>query len=191
MSEVTRYDITEDVTTGVVDITPVPNSMEGRYVSYEDYAVLQQNLELATLTHDYQQDQINYWNDISRQQAEENVALQQKLDEVLAENVSLKSILEAARSVADNSHGISGWHLNGDVAEWDEILPEINEVETPATDAILNEVRAEGAMAARNHIRKTLTAFHYEHHGVVAECADMAEMVADELRTGSKEGGEE
>lgn len=47
MSEVTRYDLTEDVSTGVVDITPVPQSMEGRYVSYEDYAAMQQRLDAA------------------------------------------------------------------------------------------------------------------------------------------------
>lgn len=84
---------------------------------------------------------------------EDYTALQQKLDAVLAENVALKSILEAVRGVADNSHGISGWHLNGDVAEWDEILPEINDVETPATDATLNEVRAEGVEMFAAHQR--------------------------------------
>lgn len=34
---ITRYDLTEDVATGVVNITPVPERMEGRYVAYEDY----------------------------------------------------------------------------------------------------------------------------------------------------------
>ncbi len=47
MNEVTRYDLTEDVSTGVVDITPVPESMEGRYVSYDDYEALQQQLTNA------------------------------------------------------------------------------------------------------------------------------------------------
>lgn len=37
---IARYDLTEDCTTGKVDITPVPETMEGRYVSYEDYAAL-------------------------------------------------------------------------------------------------------------------------------------------------------
>ncbi len=51
--------------------------------------------------------------------------------------------IEAVRSVADNSSGIAGWHLNGDIATWEEILPEINDIETPATDAFLAEVRAQ------------------------------------------------
>lgn len=38
---IARYDLTEDCTTGKVDITPVPETMEGRYVSYDDYAALE------------------------------------------------------------------------------------------------------------------------------------------------------
>ena len=37
MTKVTRYDLTEDVITGHIDITPVPENMCGRYVSWEDY----------------------------------------------------------------------------------------------------------------------------------------------------------
>lgn len=40
MSEVIRYDLTEDCETGKIDITPVPGNMDGRYVSYDYYAVL-------------------------------------------------------------------------------------------------------------------------------------------------------
>ncbi|AZF94563.1 hypothetical protein HOU72_gp32 [Pectobacterium phage Khlen] len=36
-NEVTRWDLTEDVATGIVDVTPVPHSMGGRFVTYEDY----------------------------------------------------------------------------------------------------------------------------------------------------------
>ncbi|EFH8186196.1 hypothetical protein GI322_18540 [Escherichia coli] len=59
-----------------------------------------------------------------------------------AENAAMHETIEAVRSVADNSSGIAGWHLNGDIATWEEILPEINDIETPATDAFLAEVRA-------------------------------------------------
>ncbi|HCA7477692.1 TPA: hypothetical protein MX401_002527 [Escherichia coli] len=61
-----------------------------------------------------------------------------------AENAAMHETVEAVRSVADNSSGIAGWHLNGDIATWEEILPEINDIETPATDAFLAEVRAQG-----------------------------------------------
>ncbi|HGX5445082.1 TPA: hypothetical protein ACNE2W_003483, partial [Escherichia coli] len=60
-----------------------------------------------------------------------------------AESAAMHETIEAVRSVADNSSGIAGWHLNGDIATWEEILPEINDIETPATDAFLAEVRAQ------------------------------------------------
>ena len=68
-----------------------------------------------------------------------------------AENAAMHETIEAVRSVADNSSGIAGWHLNGDIATWEEILPEINDIKTPATDAFLAEVRAQGVEMMREH----------------------------------------
>ncbi|WP_337082569.1 hypothetical protein [Escherichia coli] len=76
----------------------------------------------------------------------------EKFSALAAENAVMLETIEAVRSVADNSSGIAGWHLNGDIATWEEILPEINDIETPATDAFLDEVRAQGVeMLAKNH----------------------------------------
>ncbi|ELZ4979959.1 hypothetical protein UYA63_003943 [Escherichia coli] len=74
----------------------------------------------------------------------------EKFSALAAENAVMLETIEAVRSVADNSSGIAGWHLNGDIATWEEILPEINDIETPATDAFLAEVRAQGVDMARN-----------------------------------------
>lgn len=68
--------------------------------------------------------------------------LENKCAALAAENAAMHETIEAVRSVADSSSGIAGWHLNGDIATWEEILPEINDIETPATDAFLAEVRA-------------------------------------------------
>ncbi|EFM6033200.1 hypothetical protein G9K84_000428 [Escherichia coli] len=70
--------------------------------------------------------------------------LEAKCAALVAESAVMLETIEAVRSVADNSSGIAGWHLNGDIATWEEILPEINDIETPATDAFLAEVRAQG-----------------------------------------------
>ncbi|MBZ8640249.1 hypothetical protein H5Q74_15135 [Escherichia coli] len=67
----------------------------------------------------------------------------EKFSALAAENAVMLETIEAVRSVADNSSGIAGWHLNGDIATWEEILPEINDIETQATDAFLAEVRAQ------------------------------------------------
>ncbi|HAX2456894.1 TPA: hypothetical protein JW662_003066 [Escherichia coli] len=73
-----------------------------------------------------------------------------KFSALASENAVMLETIEAVRSVADNSSGITGWHLNGDIATWEEILPEINDIETTATDAFLAEVRAQGVDMARN-----------------------------------------
>ncbi|WP_113440524.1 hypothetical protein [Escherichia coli] len=69
-----------------------------------------------------------------------------------AENAAMHETIEAVRSVADNSSGIAGWHLNGDIATWEEILPEINDIETQATDAFLDEVLAQGVEMFADHL---------------------------------------
>ncbi len=77
--------------------------------------------------------------------------LEDKYAALAAENAAMHETIEAVRSVADNSSGIAGWHLNGDIATWEEILPEINDIETTATDAFLAEVRAQGVEMMREH----------------------------------------
>ncbi|MDG1643519.1 hypothetical protein [Klebsiella huaxiensis] len=67
--------------------------------------------------------------------------------QLAAENVAMRETIEAVRGVADNSSGIAGWHLNGEIAQWSEILPEIDAIETPATDRIYAGIKAEGAEA--------------------------------------------
>lgn len=64
--------------------------------------------------------------------------------QVAGENVAMRETIEAVRGVADNSSGIAGWHLNGEIAQWSEILPEIDDIETPATDAYLAGIKADG-----------------------------------------------
>lgn len=56
----------------------------------------------------------------------------------------MRETIEAVRGVADNSSGIAGWHLNGEIAQWSEILPEIDAIETPATDRIVAGIKADG-----------------------------------------------
>lgn len=88
-----------------------------------------------------------------------------------AENEAMHETIEAVRSVADNSSGIAGWHLNGDIATWEEILPEINDIETTATDAFLAEVRAQGVDAAIE-AAKNLVVQEYEYKDFKAAQSD-------------------
>ncbi|EEY7182972.1 eae-like domain protein [Escherichia coli] len=95
----------------------------------------------------------------------------EKFSALAAENAAMHETIEAVRSVADNSSGIAGWHLNGDIATWEEILPEINDIETQATDAFLAEVRAQGVDAVIE-AAKNLVAQEYEYKDFKAAQSD-------------------
>lgn len=122
MNKVTRYDLTEDVSTGVVDITPVPERMEGRYVSYEDHATLKAELDAL---------------------AAENAALisafmPKEIPTEATDNFSDTAVL---RIDGDEFHS---WQW---VDNQDEVIRGVLNFfkpETPATDTYLNSVRAEG-----------------------------------------------
>ncbi len=74
-------------------------------------------------------------------------ALKAERDALAVENAAMRGVIDAAIGVANNSSGIAGWHLNGEIADWDEILPELN-IETPATDAALAAIEARGVEKA-------------------------------------------
>ncbi|HBN2497474.1 TPA: hypothetical protein ACHJWU_001340 [Escherichia coli] len=80
----------------------------------------------------------------------------EKFSALAAENAAMHEAIEAVRSVADNSSGIAGWHLNGDIATWEEILPEINDIETQATDAFLAEIERKAIRKFINSIEHIL-----------------------------------
>lgn len=115
----------------------------------------------------------------------ERDALQQKLDAALAES---EKNLKGANAWEDKAKTIATENLA--IRTYLSSGSEEVKISHPETDAILNEVRAEGALAASAKIHKAIHAFKDVHFCAVKECADIAEMVADELRTGSKEGGE-
>jgi len=47
--------------------------------------------------------------------------LAQKVADREAEIERLRAELEAYRKIARNSNGVAGWHLNGDIATWEEL----------------------------------------------------------------------
>ncbi|WP_273830377.1 hypothetical protein [Serratia bockelmannii] len=71
----------------------------------------------------------------------------QRVNGLAVENAEMRGVIDAAVGVANNSSGIAGWHLNGEIADWDEILPELN-IETPATDAALAAIQAQAKAEA-------------------------------------------
>ncbi|EPK0657506.1 hypothetical protein ABK687_08470 [Klebsiella aerogenes] len=82
------------------------------------------------------------------------VDLQDWVKQLAAESLAMRETIEAVRGVADNSSGIAGWNLNGEIAKWSEILPEIDDIETPATDRIVAGIKADGVDIIRNALIK-------------------------------------
>ena len=91
------------------------------------------------------------------------MALAKEFKQLAAENVAMRQTIEAVRGVADNSSGIAGWHLNGDIAKWSEILPEIDDIETPATDRIVAGIKADEEKAVLNDLLRHLDKIDIEN----------------------------
>ncbi|GDM04479.1 hypothetical protein [Escherichia coli] len=104
-------------------------------------------------------------------------------------NAAMHETIEAVRSVADNSSGIAGWHLNGDIATWEEILPEINDIETTATDAFLAEVRAQAFNDLCSVFVKDATVAGLDDGDIVTvkEATDALLHCAEQLRKGGSQ----
>lgn len=66
-----------------------------------------------------------------------------KCRELAAENAHMQQVIGDVQTLYYESDGIVGYHLNGDIAKWDDVMPDLWS-ETPATDAFLAEVRAQG-----------------------------------------------
>lgn len=58
---------------------------------------------------------------------EANKRLLAELQATQAREQKLRNALDAVQQVANRSEGIAGWHLNGNIASWESILPEIGE----------------------------------------------------------------
>lgn len=123
--------------------------------------------------------------------------LKQQLDAVVAERDALAAenciqdfIITAVKDLARDSEGVIGWHLNGDVASWDEVLPELSDSETPATGAALAEVEAKAIEKFIAKKLKQLEAMHPDTHAFGATAMSIRSQINElqayvvELREG-------
>lgn len=44
-------------------------------------------------------------------------------EDIEAEQRFLREVGDSIYAVVANTHGVAGWHLNGDLATWEEIFP--------------------------------------------------------------------
>ncbi|MEN4247977.1 hypothetical protein P9A06_25670 [Serratia marcescens] len=114
----------------------------------------------------------------------ERDALADRVKALAVENAEMRGVIDAAIGVANNSSGIAGWHLNGEIADWDEILPELN-IETPATDAALAAIQAQGVEKAAEYTAHESSRAEFINSDVSSAFAGLADdllKLAAELR---------
>ncbi|HFF8969404.1 hypothetical protein [Serratia marcescens] len=109
-----------------------------------------------------------------------------RVNALAVENAEMRGVIDAAVGVANNSSGIAGWHLNGEIADWDEILPELN-IETPATDAALAAIQAQGVETLADKLDAEIEqimrgAFFYDEISSREAISKMVREFATELR---------
>ena len=80
-----------------------------------------------------------------------------------AENAHMQQVIGEVQILYYETDGIVGYHLNGEVAKWDDVMPDLW-AETPATDAFLAEVRAHDINAFIQHHSAELDA-HIKNGG--------------------------
>ncbi|EJD6649747.1 hypothetical protein M0L04_RS24260 [Citrobacter freundii] len=105
--------------------------------------------------------------------------LEAKCEKLAAENAHMQQVIGDVQTLYYESDGIVGYHLNGDIAKWDDVMPDLWS-ETPATDAFLAEVRAQGVDAAIEHLNKK-----FAGTGHIGVPVMSLEWLAQELRKGA------
>lgn len=111
---------------------------------------------------------------------------------LVAENLELKAenciqdfIITAVKDLVRESEGVIGWHRNGDVASWDEVLPELSHSETPATDAAIAEIKAQGVDEFKDW-NDTHIEIGDEYADILREVSKACSIFAANLRAGRK-----
>ncbi|WP_187181804.1 hypothetical protein [Serratia marcescens] len=103
---------------------------------------------------------------------------EERADALAVENAAMRGVIDAAVGVANNSSGIAGWHLNGEIADWDEILPELN-IEAPATDAALAAIEARGVEKLIKLKMEQLANMHPDTHAFGATAESLRAQIND------------
>ena len=112
--------------------------------------------------------------------------LQQGNDELAEQVELLQAFRDEVIGVMNNSQGVAGWHLNGDIASWDELLPDIPE-STPAQ--CLDEIRAQAGRAGFIAGINARRGIEYDVHNGDWKAADRAaDEYANTIR--NQKGGE-
>lgn len=80
-----------------------------------------------------------------------------QLREANEENNRLKYVVDAVKSLMDESEGVVGFHLNGEIATWDEVLGDVFDVNSNNTPDM------KSLMDVSEEDSKTISRIRYDH----------------------------
>lgn len=95
------------------------------------------------------------------------MALAKAYLDVTAENVGLKNTISGVQEVYYKSDGVVGYHLIGDIAKWEDVMPDLW-AETPATDAYLAGIKSDAAAPLVSALK--VIANSEQHNGDTVVC---------------------
>lgn len=123
-------------------------------------------------------------------------SLRQQLAAVVAENAHMQQVIGDVQTLYYESDGIVGYHLSGEIAKWDDVMPDLW-AETPATDAYLAEVRAEiiewldAEISAIDPVYRGDPSYEHDAYWMKTEVQDLIEsarkVFAAQLRQGAEQ----
>lgn len=100
-----------------------------------------------------------------------------------AENAHMQQVIGEVQILYYESDGVVGYHLNGEVAKWDDVMPDLW-AETPATDAFLAEVRASCVDAVKQKISDAISGCYQDEMAGLDAAVNIANEFAANLRKG-------
>ena len=100
-----------------------------------------------------------------------------------AENAHMQQVIGEVQILYYESDGIVGYHLNGEVAKWDDVMPDLW-AETPATDAFLAEVWANCVDAVKQKISDAISGCYQDEMAGLDAAVNIASEFAAQLRKG-------
>lgn len=112
----------------------------------------------------------------------ELVAVTEQRDALVVESVALKKVISDVQGVYYKSDGVAGYHLNGQIATWDEVMPDLWEIKTPATDAEIAALRAEGVEMFAQHCDDSIGFVEPEDEELYTLMEEQAREFARQLR---------
>ncbi len=166
---------------------------DGEYVSYDDYAALQQKLETVKSLAGIAGDLTTMATEAVSDVISERNALQQQVNALAAENANIKSAFKAVHSSTEEAEIYGDGKYIVEPSEYEALADAVEE--TPATDAAIREIGAKAVAPYLEALPKLAGNFLNESMNAkgqtakaYASCAHEVATLESKIRAGEQGG---